>query len=94
MLRDQFPQLLQPGICEGQRFLLVSPVDPETAVFGIRVIRKVPQQLLVLAEDLSGTGDGEHVSWRRYDQPSHRLRRRQLFGRRISSSMATAPPGR
>jgi hypothetical protein len=44
---DQFPQTLQSGICEGGRhFALASPVEPETAVFGLHVECKVPQWLL------------------------------------------------
>jgi hypothetical protein len=33
----------RPRSVRGQHFLLVSPTDPETAVFGLHVERKVPQ---------------------------------------------------
>src|SRR5229473_1382428 len=103
MLGDQFLQIFQPAIREGHRVLFVGTIDPKTAVFRLHVDCKVPQWLLVLADDLSDTGDGEHVCWRRHDQPStssafdaafDRLRRRRPCGGGYSSSMATAPPDR
>ena len=40
----------------------VDVVDPQPAVFGIELIRYIPQQVFVAAQDLSGTPDRKHAS--------------------------------
>ncbi len=72
MLGEQFPQILQSAISEGEYFLLVSPVDPETAVFGLHVEREIQQQLVVFVTS---------------SNPNFRIKRESVCGLPIQQSV-------
>ena len=64
-------------------------MDPETAVFRFQAVDQVPQHVLVLAEDLGGSTDREHVTWRRHDQaPQSTRTTRQFQGKTAARSVA------
>lgn len=57
--REQLPKVFHSGRREGEGLLVAVAVDPEAAVLRIHLVSQVPQELLVLAEDLGGAVEGE-----------------------------------
>jgi hypothetical protein len=55
-LREQLPQVFQTGSREGEGLLVASAIDPEAAILRTHVVGRIPQELLVLAEDFRRRG--------------------------------------
>lgn len=73
LISDDLTKGLDTEVREGEGFGAVNIVDPHHAVFGLELIRQVPQQVFVAAQDLSDSPDREDVGDGRHGSRGIRL---------------------
>src|SRR4051812_42257330 len=83
-LGDDLAQVFEAVSGEGGHPILTDTVDPETAVFGEHVDRKVVQPVFVFAEQIGDVADREDGADRRHDQAA--WLRAAEFGRQFHGS--------
>ena len=89
VLGEHLAQRFHPVGGEGDGLLVVGVVDPEATVLRPHVGGHVPQQILVLAEDLGGTADGDRGARRCQGQAARStgIARRQFQGSSAARSV-------